>query len=180
MNSCRGKILIANSSIITDFFNQTVIFMIDHDETGAFGLVINKKADYTVHDILKGTPEAKNDVFIYSGGPVDLSFVSILHNNGSLPEPGLEVIPGVWFGRSFELLSSLIQSESKYLVFQGYSGWGAGQLEDEFDRKSWVLHEVDAGFIFHDDPSKVWKESLISKGGLYKYFAEHTKDPLLN
>jgi putative transcriptional regulator len=179
---CRGQILISNSTIISDEFNKTVVFMVEHDKSGAFGLVINKKSDYSLSEVVVGLPEnISQNIPMYWGGPVDHSFISILHNDKSFKDPGLLVIPGVYLSRSYELLVSLLNSENvQFKVFHGYSGWGAGQLEEEFERKSWVLHKVNDRFILDKEEEEAWRDALKSKGGIYKYFADHTKDPLLN
>ncbi|EMK00526.1 YqgE/AlgH family protein [Leptospira sp. WS58.C1] len=182
-NGFGGKVLISNSSIVTDYFNRTVILMVEHDHAGAFGLVLNKKMDVALSDVIQGIPEGIDGSYpIYSGGPVDPTFVSILHDNPKLKQPGIEVIPGVFLARSFEALVELLEhpDKTKFNVYQGYSGWGASQLEGEMERKSWVVHDPNAEWIFTEDPEATWQEALKSKGGLYKYFVEHTKDPMLN
>jgi putative transcriptional regulator len=181
-NSYRGRILISNSSIITDDFNKTVVFMIEHDSTGAFGLVINKKSSFSLNEVVFGVPEEIAETIpMYWGGPVDHSFISILHNYTTHKDPGLEIIPGVYLSRSYDLLISLIENKDvKFKVFHGYSGWGKSQLESEFERKSWVEHAVNDQFILYRDTEEAWREALRSKGGIYKYFAEHTNDPLMN
>ena len=179
--SHKGKILISNSSIVTDDFNKSVVFIIDHDSSGAFGLVVNKKSSYMMTDVVLGLPEGVKDTFMYWGGHVDHTFISILHNNPNFIDPGLQIIPGVFLSRSYDLLMKLLSSdETAYHIFHGYSGWGAGQLEAEFARKSWVIHDPTPNNIFHSDPETVWRDALKSKGGIYRYFAEHTKDPSLN
>ncbi|PKA17384.1 YqgE/AlgH family protein [Leptospira haakeii] len=182
-NGFSGKVLISNSSIVTDYFNRTVILMVEHDQSGAFGLVLNKKMDVALSEVIQGIPEGIDGSSpIYSGGPVDPTFVSILHDNPKLKQPGIEVIPGVFLARSFEALVELLEhpDKTKFNVYQGYSGWGAAQLEGEMERKSWVVHDPNAEWIFTEDPEATWQEALKSKGGLYKYFVEHTKDPMLN
>lgn len=182
-NGFGGKVLISNSSIVTDYFNRTVILMVEHDQSGAFGLVLNKKMDVALSDVIQGIPEGIDGSYpIYSGGPVDPTFVSILHDNPKLKQPGIEVIPGVFLARSFEALVELLEhpDKTKFNVYQGYSGWGAAQLEGEMERKSWVIHDPNAEWIFTEDSEATWQEALKSKGGLYKYFVEHTKDPMLN
>lgn len=178
----RGKILISNSTIVTDDFNKSVIFMIEHDAAGAFGLVINKLSKYMIHEVVVGIPESvTRHVRMYWGGPVDHSFISILHDRGELKDPGLQVIPGVFLSRSYDLLLQLLEIDNSNIkVFHGYSGWGAGQLESEFQRKSWVDHDTNQEMVLIHDPESTWRDALKSKGGFYKYFAEHTNDPLLN
>jgi putative transcriptional regulator len=180
--STKGSILISNSTVVTDFFYKTVIFMVDHDETGAFGIVLNKRSDNTIREIIKNMPESPSaDNHVWVGGPVDSMFVCIVHQDAKAEDAGVEVIPGVFMGRSFELLSHLAKKELPYRIFQGYAGWGADQLESEFDRFSWVVHKPSAELIFSEEDSEVmWKNALVDKGGIYKYFVEHTKDPMLN
>ncbi|MCX8000099.1 MAG: YqgE/AlgH family protein [Leptospiraceae bacterium] len=180
--SYKGKLLISNSTIVTDDFNKSVVFMIEHDSSGAFGLVINKVSRYMLHEVVVGIPDhVSHNIPMYWGGPVDHSFISILHDRGELLDPGLEVIPGVFLSRSYDLLLQLLDMEDSNLkVFHGYSGWGAGQLESEFQRKSWVEHEATQELVLLHNPEQTWRDALKSKGGFYKYFAEHTNDPLLN
>ncbi|MDV6234383.1 YqgE/AlgH family protein [Leptospira ellisii] len=179
--SYNGKILISNSSIVMDYFNQTVILMVEHDKQGAFGLVLNKRQEAFIGDVIQGVPDHLSKNFpIYSGGPVDPTFISVLHENANMTQPGIEVIPGLFLARSFDTLLELMESASKFHVYQGYSGWGAGQLEAEMSRKSWVVHEASKDFVLNQDPETTWQEALRSKGGIYRYFVEHTKDPMLN
>ncbi|HNF26657.1 MAG TPA: YqgE/AlgH family protein [Leptospiraceae bacterium] len=180
--SCKSKILISNSTVVTDSFHKTVVLLIEHDRSGAFGLVINRKSTYFLHEVVVGIPDnVSKDIPIYWGGPVDSSFISIVHNGKNFPEPGLKIIDGVYLSRSYDLLIQLLETpDSVFKVFHGYSGWGALQLESEFERKSWAVHGCTEEMILRHDPEAAWKDALISKGGIYKYFAEHTKDPYLN
>ncbi|MBP9687875.1 YqgE/AlgH family protein, partial [Candidatus Woesebacteria bacterium] len=82
--SYKGKILISNSSIVTDDFNKSVVFIVDHDSSGAFGLVVNKKSSYLMSEVVMGLPAGIQDNLMYWGGPVDHGFISILHNNANL------------------------------------------------------------------------------------------------
>ncbi|MCB1160479.1 MAG: YqgE/AlgH family protein, partial [Leptospiraceae bacterium] len=135
-HSYQGKLLISNSSIVTDAFHKSVIFMIEHDKQGAFGLVVNKKTERKLFELVPALPfEYSYDVPIFWGGPVDHTFVSILHDHSSAIDPGIEVIPGVYISRSFELLNHIIKIRGcHFIILQGYSGWGSGQLESEFER----------------------------------------------
>ncbi len=155
--------------------------MVEHDNQGAFGLVLNKRQEASIGEVIQGIPDhVSRNSLIYSGGPVDPTFISVLHEDNKISQPGIEIIPGLYLARSFDTLLELLKSSSKFHVFQGYSGWGAGQLETEMNRKSWVIHEASKDFVLNQDPETTWQEALRSKGGIYKYFVEHTKDPMLN
>ncbi|TGN19877.1 YqgE/AlgH family protein [Leptospira idonii] len=181
--STRGKLLISNSSVIQDFFHKSIVLMVDHDADGAFGLVLNKPTNQTMESLIKNLPETvHSNKQIYNGGPVDNMFVTIVHNQKSSADPGVEIIPGIYMARSFDTMVEILQSkDAKFRVFQGYAGWSSGQLESEFEKLSWVVNEVSEDIVFKEDESEsLWKDALRSKGGIYKYFVEHTKDPLLN
>ncbi|BDA80582.1 transcriptional regulator [Leptospira kobayashii] len=181
--STRGKILISNSSVIQDYFHKSIILMVDHDKDGAFGLTLNKPTNQTMESLIKNLPDTEHsNKRIYSGGPVDNMFVTIVHNQKNSNDPGVEIIPGIYMARSFDTMVEILQSKTtNFRVFQGYAGWAAGQLENEFEKLSWVVNEITEEQIFREDESEeIWKDALRSKGGIYKYFVEHTKDPLLN
>jgi putative transcriptional regulator len=170
--STRGKLLISNSSVIQDFFHKTIVLMVDHDIDGAFGLVLNKPTDQTMFSLIKNLPDTEfADKTVYSGGPVDNMFVTILHNGRNTEDPGVEIVPGIYMARSFDTMVEILKSkEIQFRVLQGYAGWSAGQLEDEFERLSWVVSEtVNETLLFSNgEPETVWKEALREKGGFYK------------
>jgi putative transcriptional regulator len=177
-----GKVLLSNASTVTDAFNQTVVLVIQHDGEGAFGLVLNKLTRLSLRDIISNfDDDTQNNVSVFWGGPVDPSFVSILHTHIEMEEQSIEILPGIFLSRHSEVLQKLSQdNEAEFMIYCGYAGWAANQLESEIVRKSWVIHNCKKEFIFSKDPEQLWREALISKGGIYKYFAEHTKDPFLN
>jgi len=157
--------------------------MVDHDKEGAFGLVINKTTDQSLSELIKNFPVGiHKDKLVFCGGPVDPMFVSVIHDKKDASDPGVEIIPGLYMARSYDTLLEILKSEStRFRVFQGYAGWGAGQLEAEFQRLSWVAMPADTQKVFSDrEMEEAWKGALVEKGGLYRYFVEHTKDPMLN
>ena len=177
-----GKVLISNASTVTDAFNQTVVLIIQHDSEGAFGLVLNKQTHLSLFDIIEGfEEETQHNLPVSWGGPVDPSFVSILHTCQDMEELSIEILPGIFLSRHSDVLLKLSQEDDpEMVVYRGYAGWAANQLDSEILRKSWVVHNCKKEFIFSKNPELLWREALISKGGIYKYFAEHTKDPFLN
>lgn len=181
--STKGQFLISNSSVVQDFFHKTVVLMIDHDQDGAFGLILNKPATYNVFQLIHDLPETENaKQAVFRGGPVDELFISVLHNKKDSKDPGIEVIPGIFLARNFETLVEILKSDDcKFRILQGYAGWSPGQLEVEFEKLSWVASSASADLVFSEkSPEDYWKEALRVKGGIYKYFVDHTKDPMLN
>jgi putative transcriptional regulator len=82
-------------------------------------------------------------------------------------------------GHSLETLIEISESllpTNKLRVFTGYSGWGAGQLEDEMLRKAWICHAADLNRVFAEEPDDMWREILREKGGLFQLLAQSPDD----
>ena len=194
--SCRGRLLVSEPSLADSNFRCTVVLIAQHDEKGAFGLVVNRPAGQAVADLwtgLTGEPcSSTRSVFI--GGPVEREAVFILHNREDLhrpeelPEFAEPVIDGLYLGCSRELLQKLIEGEDSpiwkdqqiYRVFCGYSGWGAGQLDGELRAGGWVVQPASAEYIFQTESPSLWKSSMERQGGIYRFFSGMPVDPDVN
>jgi putative transcriptional regulator len=157
--------------------------MIEHNQDGAFGLIVNRLLDITVSDALphlQGTRARENRLFL--GGPVQKEFIMAMHDGKGI-SAGKEIIPGVFFEPAFENLFPYFQDEetsARILTFLGYSGWGPGQLETEMEQNTWIVLNGNKEIVFLEDPEKGWRDALRAKGGLYKVFADTTNNPDLN
>ncbi|MES0491639.1 MAG: YqgE/AlgH family protein [Leptospirales bacterium] len=180
MQSLKGKFLISSSTLKEDNFVQSVVFLIEHNEEGAFGLVVNRPLDSSLYDVLpKMSTKAKN-IPIYEGGPVRPEVLFVLFYSDSADVEGEQVIENIYLGTSLALLEDLIETEKPFHVYHGYAGWSATQLEEELEAKTWVVAEGTKNIIFHENPVVVWREALLHNGGIYSYFAKNVKDPFLN
>jgi putative transcriptional regulator len=88
-----------------------------------------------------------------------------------------------WSG-NFEQIKSLLNlgkiNEQDIRFFAGYSGWSAGQLQDEYDENAWIVTEADADFVFKTPAKNFWREILKKMGGKHKAIAHYPTDPRLN
>lgn len=192
--SLKGYFLIAESTMLDPNFKHTVVLMIEHNEEGAFGLIVNRKSNLYLSDIL---PEFQNsrgkETPIYIGGPVQQEFLFAIHTPlfDRQPSPtSIEIIKGVFFEPGFRNLEPYFKDEywnslplddkPKIRIYIGYSGWGPGQLEREIREGSWILHPASMDIVFHPDPERGWKDALRKMGGIYKLFADTNQDPFLN
>lgn len=180
MQSLEGHFLIANYALQDPNFSRSVVFLVEHNEEGAFGLVINRPEETTLEDVLDEIPDAIKKQRIFQGGPVQPRTLFILHSDSLVSSPGEEVYPGVFLGAELNLLRELAEAESDFHVYHGYSGWGPGQLEAEMLTKAWIPIEVKPDLIFHPRPEDAWREALKKGGGIYEYFARNVRDPFLN
>ena len=182
--SLKGKLLVANSSIRSSYFAGTVIIVIEHGQSGAFGLVLNRleKSDTHKHlgALLNLVTSQEKKIQFYEGGPVAKDHMSIIHTDATNAYAGEEIIPDVFWGSHIELLHDLFSCPYSFCLYRGYSGWAPGQLEAEIKSHSWIIANASEDIIFLKDPAIMWRKALQMNGGIYDYFAKRVKDPMLN
>ena len=180
MKSLVGSFLIANSTLFDENFQRTVTLIVDHDEQGAIGLVINQRSAGTLQELIGTGVQIPREVPMYKGGPVRRDMIAVLHKDPESNTGSKQVSDGIYWGSSLALISELIESNRDFNVYSGYAGWSPGQLEDEIANKSWIISKASSSMIFTVNTIDVWRKCLKIKGGIYKYFADKVKDPLLN
>jgi putative transcriptional regulator len=160
-----NQFLIAMPGMGDETFSGAVVFMCEHTEKGALGLVINKPIDIKLKNLFEKVElsldrEDIADEPVYFGGPVQTERGFVLHErlgesgghyNSSLAIPGAELE----MTTSKDVLEALADGKgpTKLLVTLGYSGWGAGQLEDEIKRNGWITVAAAPDVIF-DTPAE--------------------------
>jgi putative transcriptional regulator len=154
-----NQFLIAMPGMADDTFAGAVVYLCEHTENGALGLVINKPIDIKLKnlfekvDLLLGESALAEQPVFY-GGPVQTERGFVLHErlgDGESPFSSTLAIPGgLDMTTSKDVLEALAQGvgPKRLLVTLGYSGWGAGQLEDELGRNGWLTVEAHPDVIF--------------------------------
>ena len=194
--SLKGYFLISESNMSDPNFYQTVVLILEHNEEGAFGLIVNRKSPLTLADIIpKYQTDRGFNTPVFVGGPVQQEFLLMLHSElpaeGSQPSSSsISPIKGVIFEPHFKLMENYFEEEHwegipaddrPYIhLFLGYSGWAPGQLEREMSSGSWITHPASAKIVFHENPEQGWRDALRQKGGIYKVFADSNQKPGLN
>jgi len=191
--SLGGRFLISEINLTDPNFYRSVILMISHDESGAFGLVLNRRSRFTLGELLEeteGSPAAALPVFV--GGPVQQEALFVLHTDASRFSEGDDSkspLPGVVFEPMARATLDYLAKEwatrpeddrPKVRIYAGYSGWGPGQVEGELKAEAWVVIEGSQEMVFHPDPSKGWAEALASKGPLYQIYLQTGFKPSMN
>ena len=181
-----GTLLISPPFLGDPNFERSVVLLCrDEPEDGSFGLVLNHLTALTLGDVLDLPPEAGSaaELPLYAGGPVESNTLHYLHRRADLPG-ATDLGQDVYWGGDFEQLLRLIGSGvvpfDEVRLFAGYSGWSAGQLADEMQRKSWIRHPASAGKVFTLASDAFWREILREKGGRFKILANYPVDPRLN
>jgi len=178
----KGQLLLDGGSLAGSFFSRTVVLMCQHNEEGAFGLVLNRSMDKTIGEMLvEDLPEQLAEQDLWVGGPVQPSALSYLLSDDFLPDAN--VMPNLSLEHSIEDLAELGDSFSptqKIRVFAGYSGWAPGQLEDEMKRNAWITHPANLDHVFAMEPEKLWRSVMIELGGIHRLMADGPDDLSLN
>jgi putative transcriptional regulator len=174
----KGQLLLDSGQLRGSFFQRTVVLICQHDEEGAFGLVLNRSAGSNVGDmIVADLPEQIKGSPLYHGGPVQPTALSYLVTDTLIPDAN--VMPNLNLGHSVDDLVELGDSYSgtqKIKLFAGYAGWSPGQLEDEMKRKAWLTHPGSLELVFETKPEDLWQTILNRKGWKYKLLAQMPED----
>ena len=153
-----NQFLIAMPGMGDDTFSGAVVYLCEHTEEGALGLVINKPIDIKLKNLFEKVDLPLDSASlaeqpVYFGGPVQIERGFVLHEN-SPDAPAysstLAIPGGLAMTTSKDVLEALSNGSGpkRLLVTLGYSGWGAGQLEDELSRNGWLTVDARPEIIF--------------------------------
>ncbi len=153
--------LIAMPGLSDELFGRSVVFMCEHSERGALGLVINKPSDILLPRLFEKVDlqlhrEDLMEQPVFQGGPVQTERGFVLHEavGGSADESvyasTLTIPGGLEMTTSKDVLEALASGAGPRRVFVslGYSSWGQGQLESEIAENSWLTVAADVDLIF--------------------------------
>ena len=155
-----NQFLIAMPGMADQTFAGAVVYLCEHTEKGALGLVINKPIDIKLKNLfakveLSLTRDDLADAPVYFGGPVQTERGFVLHERQSDKDSPYNSTLSIAGGgldmtTSKDVLEALSSGAGpkKILVTLGYSGWGAGQLEDELGRNGWLTVDAQPEVIF--------------------------------
>ncbi len=151
--------LIAMPSMQDPMFGGSVIYLCEHNERGALGIVINKPTDMTIETLLSRidikvsiTPDLRQDTkkLVMFGGPVQDDRGFVLHSPIAQFTSSLKINDDIAFTTSRDVLEAVAQGRGpkNILVSVGYAGWGAGQLEEEIIKNGWLTGPADPVILF--------------------------------
>lgn len=174
----QGKLLLADPSLRDGTFNRSVILLAEHKaDEGAFGLILNHPTGKVVGDFLKGKEfAALSQLAVHEGGPVSrdqLTFSSFWWSRKQ----------GLRWAIRISTKDAVMHSHKPGRIvraFVGYSGWTAGQLENELRRSSWIAARPQPDLLGHDHDRGLWSELLRHLSPLHRILAEAPDDPFLN
>jgi putative transcriptional regulator len=179
-----GMLLVATPALLDPNFADTVVLLLDVDENGALGVVLNRPSGVPVAEVLEGWGEvvAEPEV-LFHGGPVSTEgalAVALLRTEDDVPV-GFREITGqlglVDLDTPVELLDGSLQG---LRIFAGYAGWGAAQLDGEIAEGSWYVVPSQPFDVFRIDPAELWRDVLRRQPGELAWHSTRPVDPDLN
>lgn len=181
--SLTGRLLIATPVLDDPNFARAVVLLLDHDDDGALGIVLNRPSEVEVQQAIDPWAElAAGPAVIFGGGPVEPDAIVALGRSrpGMLPD---QVEPLVGDVRLIDLSADpvLVAAEvSQIRIFAGYAGWAPGQLEAEIDAGAWFAVEARSDDVVTPHPEHLWRTVLRRQRDDLALFATFPRDPSLN
>ncbi|SDJ05356.1 putative transcriptional regulator [Paraburkholderia steynii] len=168
-----NQFLIAMPNMADPTFSGTVVYLCDHSERGALGLVINRPTDIDLQALfnridLKLEIEPLLHVPVYFGGPVQTERGFVLHDaTESTYTSSMQVPGGLEMTTSKDVLEAVASGKGpqRFLLTLGHAGWGAGQLEDEISKNGWLTVQADPKIVF-DVPAEERFEAALALLGI--------------
>ncbi|TIC81595.1 YqgE/AlgH family protein [Nocardioides sp. GY 10127] len=191
-----GMLLVATPALEDPHFADTVVLVIDADDEGALGVVLNRPTSVPVGEVLEtwAGVVAEPDV-LFAGGPVGRDGALALGvlppaPDGAPGEPGERVTAApvgfraVWGDVGLLDLDTPVELLAEGLagirIFAGYSGWGPGQLEAEIEEGSWYVVPGEAADVFRPSTDTLWREVLRRQPGDLAWHSTRPSEPGLN
>ncbi len=180
----QGKLLVARTDLLDPNFNRTVVLVLAHGDQGALGLVLNRP---TITPLASPLPEweelASSPAVVFVGGPVSQGTICLARVRSEVAVPNIGYLPlqGTLGTVDLEGDPAFMAPWLEELrIFAGYTGWGAGQLEEELAADAWWALEAAEEDVFSEDPSQLWKRVLRRQGGALAITSAYPPDPSLN
>lgn len=168
--------LIAMPGMEDASFSRSVVYLCEHSERGALGLIINKPTDISLEGLFEKVdlPLGRADLThqpVFQGGPVQTERGFVLHEamrgvsegEDESPYASTMTIPGgLEMTTSKDVLEALAHGAGprRVLVTLGYSAWGEGQLESELGENSWLTVGADISVIFETPVDERYDRAL--------------------
>ena len=171
-------LLLAMPQLIDPNFSRAVVLMVEHNDEGSFGLIINQPIELSASELLGSMNiqwHGDEDTSVWSGGPVSPTTGWILHEPISAIESSESAVLGsadtilvsaeLALSSSRSALQEIAKAPpSRTRLLLGYSGWGAGQLASEMARGSWLHADINSTLVFETPAEEMWEEAVRSVG----------------
>ena len=178
----QGTLLISEPFLRDYYFSRSVILLAEHDESGSFGIILNKPVEIKLNEIITDFPHF--DANLYLGGPKRTDSLFVLHTLGNRIDKSSMIMPGLYWGGDIDMIKSMIEdkliTKNDIRFYFGYSEWDAKELAHEMDENSWIVAQSKSSRVLFESPENMWKNLLKSRGDEYSMWVNYPLDPMMN
>lgn len=181
-----GMLLVAEPFLRESHFHHSVIYLIDYGPaSGSMGVVMNKPTNYRLADLLKGGLSRREPVPVYCGGPMSADRLYFIHRLGDIIPESRLIGDGLYIGGDFASMVDYVNAgyplEGLVRFCLGYSGWGAGQLDEELHNNVWAVASVANGEeLLKGAGDGYWHRHVRALGPGFRGWLFHPQHPTLN
>jgi putative transcriptional regulator len=184
MEPTPGTLLVASPELLDPNFADSVVLLLDSDENGALGVILNRPSQVPVAAVLESWAGVVADPdVLFHGGPVSTDgalAVAVLTDPDDAPvgwRPTYGAVGLVDLDSPVELVDGTVRAMR---VFAGYAGWGAEQLQEEIAEGSWYVVASEVGDVFRAEVGDLRREVLRRQPGELAWVSTRPADPLQN
>lgn len=186
MSDVSGSLLLAVPELLDPNFHRTVVFVIEHTEHGAYGVVVNRPTTLEVSTVLPDA-EVSPPGLVFDGGPVQREAAIALGRSGSPPEgwSPLPIVPspGLADVGLVDVDHAMTEGWPRLdalRIYAGHSGWSPGQLDAELEEGGWIVVNATPQDVFAADPERVYLDAIERAGGSRSLYGNLPPDLRLN
>jgi len=177
-----GTLLLANTDLLEPTFRRSVIYVVEHNDGGTLGVVLNRPSETAVYNVLPQWAQlAAKPKTMFIGGPVkrDSALCLGLLRTGVQAQdlPGLRPVSGRLVMVDLDADPAVIEPHVEGIrIYAGYSGWTIGQLEGEIERDDWIVLSALPGDVLYDQRVDLWARILRRQPTSLAMLATHPID----
>lgn len=158
-----GLFLVATRAMPDPRFQRSVILLLDHDDRGTLGLIVNRPTTLPLEHAMPELERSSGPQHtLYFGGPVGWNALMVLVRSAAAPAQSRRILDDVYLSADYDTLERLLDdgkpAEEMHLYF-GHAGWAPGQLDAELATGSWRLFHADARLVFAN-PERLWEHFM--------------------
>lgn len=180
-NTLKNHFLVAMPTLIDSFFYHAVIYLCEHDEDGAMGIIINRPTRIMLSELLNhlhvdNQADWVSRYAVLFGGPVQKDQGMVLHDGGDHWKSSVAIDDDIFLTTSSDILQQLgtEAGPKNALVSLGYAGWESAQLEQEIADNSWLVVPADRGLLFNTPAAQRWQAAAQLLGIDIHLMSAHT------
>mgnify|MGYP003294262204 FL=1 len=174
-----GDVLLSEPFMNDFYFRRSAILIIDHNDEGSLGVIINKRLTVPFNEIVQGFPEFKADVYL--GGPVETDRIFFIHTIGEMIPDSHKISSGLYWSGNVNALKAMIKMDlikpHEVRFYVGYSGWDGGQLRNELKANTWIVGKFSSKQLLQTAPGKMWSNLVKEMGNKYMLWNKFPVNP---